>query len=1071
MNFYLGKGLFHREKHPALCKLLFVAKCILMFTLSGTLQSHAAVGYSHSALLTLEKKNATIQEILSDIEKGSEFYFTYNLAHINVNKRISVDVKDKEIAEILDILFPEGDVKYTINDRHVVLYKETAPLPAPAAQTAPNAQQQTRTISGTVTNDSGEPLVGGIILIKGTSTGSITDGTGKFTLPQVPRHATLVISYFGYVTQEIPLGTQEVYDIVLEADMQSLEEVVVVGYGVQRKQTLSGSVASIGSKDIASTKTENVISNIQGKMPGLMIRQRTGEPGVFDNLISIRGYGNPLIVIDGVTRPIDTGVSELAQLNSDDIENMSILKDASAAIFGMNAANGVIIVTTKKGQDGRARVSYSNLFGMKGATGIEQTVDAYTYRVMANEMQRNIGANPTYSDEILDKYRNNEPGYTDHNWLKMFLHDFAFQQQHNLSVSGGTDKVKYFNSFAYTEDNGLLKGGHQKYNRFNLRSNTSAEITKNLKLNVNVSGRLDNSEAPRDEFQWIYKILMINDRGKDWHTIANENHLTSIEPERKNVYALADPDIDGYRRFKNFNYSANVELTYTVPFVEGLTLSAMGAFDGYSNNESKLHKTYKLYDYYTDAYVVTNGAGTYSNTIRLYQKAHARGQINYVRSLGKHNISAIGVAELTSVRRDELMGMRRYAEFFTHDIIDQGTASTASNSGFRRFERLAAYLGRLNYNYANKYLVEVVARYDGSYRYAPAKRWAFFPSVSAGWRVSEEAFIRDNLPFISELKIRGSYGKSGYDAGNAFEYIAGYTAQSNSSSMTDRSYVFEDGQATTGMVPPGVVNDNLSWVTSTTSNIGIDLSLWDGKLGIVVDLFQRENTGLLATRIQSVPNTFGATFSQENINSTMNRGIEIALSHRGQIGSDFKYSVNGNFTYARMKELHFERAPFTSSWDRWQNGREDRYTGRMWLYEWEGQYASLEEYETAPLLGGTQGNSKMLPGSYKIKDLNGDGVINASDRMPNNWAQGNLNPPFQYGLTLTASYKSFDLSALFQGAAGYSINYGNGDIWGYGRYPALHEKFLDRWHTTDPCERPVRSRHAMGFGILSGVAQ
>jgi TonB-linked SusC/RagA family outer membrane protein len=712
-------------------------------------------------------------------------------------------------------------------------------------------------------------------------------------------------------------------------------------------------------------------------MSGLLIRQQTGEPGVFDNMVSIRGYGDPLVVIDGVTRPLSDGTGELAQLNSDDIESISILKDASASIYGMNAANGVIIVTTKKGQDGKTRVAYSNLFGMKGATGMEFTVDAYTYRLMANEMQRNIGAMPTYSDEILEKYKNNEPGYTDHNWLDMFLHDWAFQQQHNLSVRGGTEKIRYFSSLAYTEDNGLLKGGNQYYRRFNFRTNTTADIARGLQLDISVSGRYDVSQAPRDEFQWVYKILMINDRGKDYHTIANENHLTAIEPENKNVYALADPTIDGYRQYRNFQYQATAGLTWTVPSVQGLTLSTLASYDGSENNESKLHKTYDLYDYYTDEYVVTNGAGTYWNALRLRNKMYARGQFGYTRSFQDvHNVNILGVAEYTATRYDRLEGQRRYAEFFTHDIIDQGTSTTASNSGSREFTRLAACLTRINYDYAGKYLMELVARYDGSYRYAPSRRWVFFPSVSTGWRISEEKFIKENLPFLSNLKLRASYGKSGRDAGEAFEYVAGYTASSSS------SYVFADGQLTTGMVSPGVVNDNLTWITSTTTDVGLDLDLWNGGLGIVADLFQRKNTGLLATRIQSVPNTFGASFPQENINSTLNRGIEAAVSHRGKIGKDFRYAVSANATYTRLKELHYERASFTSSWDKWKNGREDRYTGRMWLYEYEGQYTSLEQYETAPLLGSNQGNSRMLPGSYILLDLNGDGIVNENDQIP-----------------------------------------------------------------------------------------
>jgi TonB-linked SusC/RagA family outer membrane protein len=1035
-------------KKANLRKTISIMRLTVLFLLIGIGVSYAEATYSQSTQLSLTLNNKSIKDVFTEIEKNSEYIFFYYDNALDVNRRVSINVRNQTVDKILDKLFEATDNTYVIEDRQIFISRKAPAAITPPAYRLESLQQQTRIVTGTVKDESGEPLIGVNVSVKGTSIGSITNLDGQFSITQTPQGSTLVVSYVGYMTQEIETGNTANFIITLREDSQALSEVVVVGYGTQKKETLSGAVTAISSEEITTTKTENVINNIQGKMSGLLIRQQTGEPGVFDNMVSIRGYGNPLVVIDGVTRALDTGTSELAQLNSDDIESISILKDASASIYGMNAANGVIIVTTKKGQDGKAKVSYANLFGIKGATGMEFTVDAYTYRVMANEMQRNIGATATYSDEILEKYRNNEPGYTDHNWLDMFLHDWAFQQQHNISVRGGSERVKYFNSFAYTEDNGLLKGGNQYYRRFNFRTNTTADITKDLQLNVSVSGRLDNSQAPRDEFQWVYKILMINDRGKDYHTIANENHLTAIEPELKNAYALADPDIDGYRRYKNFQYQSTVELTYKVPFVKGLTVGVLGSFDGRENNESKLHKTYDLYDYYTDAYVVTNGAGTYTNSLRLYQKVHARGQVNYIRSFKHHNLSLLGVAELTSTRMDRLEGSRRYVDFFTHDIIDQGTATTASNTGAREYGRLAAYLGRINYDYASKYLLEIVARYDGSYRYAPSKRWAFFPSASIGWRISEEGFIKDLLPVISNLKLRASYGKSGMDAGNAFEYVAGYTAQSN------RGYVFSDGEMTTGMIPPGVVNDNLTWITSTTSNAGFDLDIWAGKLGIVFDLFQRKNEGLLATRIQSVPNTFGATFPQENINSTLNQGVEIAVSHRSKVGNDFKYMLSANVTYARLKELHYERASYTSSWDKWKNGREDRYTGRMWLYEYDGQYTSLEQYETAPLLGSTQGNSKMLPGSYAIVDLNGDGIINGDDQVPDNWTYGTVNPPLQYGFILSTSYKSFDLNALFQGAAGYSINYRNNDIWGYGRYPTLHEKFLDRWHTVSITDDP-----------------
>lgn len=687
---------------------------------------------------------------------------------------------------------------------------------------------------------------------------------------------------------------------------------------------------------------------------------------------------------------------------------------------------------------------------MKNATGMEETVDAYTYRMLANERARNDQAAPKYTDDILELYRTGAKGYTDNNWIDMFMNKLAFQQSHTVSVRGGTDKVKYYVSFGYNGDNGLLKSGIQYYHRYNLRSNLTAELTKGLKLNVNLSGRWDETQRPREDFMWTFKTLMVNDRGIGTHTINNPNHLSAIGPENKNPFALVDPDIDGYRKNRGLTYSADVELNWQVPFVKGLALSLLGSFDGNNRNNSSLNRSYPLYDYYTDAPAGTGGStDAYSNTMRIYQKIYGRLQANYMRSFNQHNLNVTAVAELNSTRRDELSGSRQYSELFTNDILNQASPGTATNSGYRSFGRLAAYLMRANYDYAGKYLLEVVGRYDGSYRYAPSKRWTFFPSVSAGWRLSEESFIKDNLPFITNLKIRGSFGQSGYDAGDPFQYVSAYNSASN-------GYVFDGASQIMGMVAPGVVTDRLSWVTSSISNVGLDFDLWNGKLSGTIEWFNRKNEGILADRAQSAPDTFGASFPKENLNSNRNRGFEIELGHRGQIGKDFSYSVSANFTYARERSLHVEHAEYTSSMDRWLNGKENRNSNVMWLYKYDGQYTSLEQYETAPLIGGNLGNSKMLPGSYRLLDLNGDGRINSSDRVPEFWATG-ANPPIQYGLTLAASYKNFDLNMLFQGASGYSIGYANDDVWGYGgktNKSYLIAKYVDRWHPANITDDP-----------------
>lgn len=1042
------KNILYREflvqiKH--LFRIMRITFILLFVFATGLFATEAS---SQVMKVSIVANNKTAQEVISEIEKQTDYLFVFNANEVDLNRKVSVNANDKSVAEVLNDIFNSTDVHYAMEGTNIMLMRKEA-------SAVSSVNQQVRIIKGSVVDESGESVIGANVSVKGSTTGTITDIEGDFSLQISGGSATLIISYVGYTTQEMPIGNKTSFSIRLKEDTELLEEVVVVGYGVQKKQSLTGAVTSIKAEDIATTKTENLISNIQGKMPGLLIRQKTGEPGTFDNMVSIRGYGEPLVVIDGVTRD---GTDELAQLNSEDIESISILKDASAAIYGLNAANGVIIVTTKKGVAEKTRISYSGLFGMKNATGMEETVDAYTYRVMANEMARNGKKPAAFTDDILEKYRTGAPGYTDNDWIDLYMNKLAFQQSHTVSLRGGSEKVKYFVSFGYNGDNGLLKSGVQYYHRYNLRSNLTAEIMKGLTLNVNMSGRWDETQRPREDFMWTFKTLMVNDRGIGAHTMGNPSHLSNIGPEGKNPYALVDPNIDGYRRNRGLTYQTDVDLSWKVPFVEGLTLGVLGSFDGNNRNNSSLQKSYSLYDYFTDEPAGIYGNDNYSNTMTISQKIYARAQANYMRSFGNHNVNLTAVTELTSSRYDNLNGSRQYTELYTNDILNQGSASTSANSGYRNFTRLAAYLMRANYDYAGKYLLEVVARYDGSYRYAPAKRWAFFPSFSAGWRISEEKFIKNNLPFITNLKLRGSYGKSGRDAGDAFQYVSAYTQNYTMPDGWNKiplGYVFDGSKQVIGMLAPGVVTDNLTWITSKIANIGLDFDLWNGKLNGSIELFQRKNEGLLADRVQSVPNTFGANFPKENINSNMNKGIELSVGTRGKIGKDFEYSVTANFTYAREKTLHDERGEFTSSMDRWQNGKENRNTGSMWMYNYNGQYTSLEQYETAPLMGGNQGNSMMLPGSFMLKDANGNGQIDWNDRVPEFWSTGS-NPPIQYGLILAASYKNFDVNMLFQGAAGYSIGYANDDIWGYGSKtnPTLMSKYMDRWHTANITDDP-----------------
>ncbi len=1036
MNKKLNRGDTYA---PILTKLSRIMRLMILMFILGINSLLAASGYSQSTKISLKMSDTRVEDVLNQIESKSEFYFLFNQKLIDIDRKVSVDAKNEKIADILDELFAGTDVKHQVIDRQIVL--TASPL------TENLQQQQGKKISGKITDQTGASLPGASVVVKGTTNGITTDNDGNFSLT-IPEDAKILsFSFVGMKTQEMVIGNKTTFNIALLEETIGVGEVVVVGYGTQKKETLTGAVTQIKSADILTTKSTSLVSNLQGKIVGVQIRQQTAEPGTFNSMVSIRGFGAPLVVIDGVARD---GMSDFERLNPEDIESVSVLKDASAAIYGMNSDNGVIIVTTKKGVKGKTKFSYSSFFGTKQPTGMQTSVDAYTYRVMKNEMDRNIGNAPTYSDAEIEKWKlGTEPGYQDYNWLDNTLKKFASQQQHNLSINGGNDNITFYTSLGYTEDNGLLKSNIQKYKKYNFRNTMTAKITTGLTAKISFSGKYDENKSPQGSYFWLFKPIITADRGIGAFTLNNPSHLSIVPSANQNAYAMANEGISGYDKWSNLQYQTTVDLTYEIPFVKGLTLGLLGAFDGNINDASNLKKAYYTYDYKTDAPSAAS-IPTYQNGITNFIRKDLQAQISYKNTFAQdHNFGATLVYEMKKLSTKYLFAKRQYDDLYTHDIIDQGSLTNSSNNGNLTDQAYMSYLGRFNYDFKSKYLIEFTFREDGSYRYAPGKRWAFFPAVSGGWRVSEEAFIKNNVPSITNLKIRGSYGWMGADAGNPFEYYEGYRFGG-----IDGGYTFNSGVLTNGMVPPGVINDNLTWVKTRTADIGVDLELWNGKFGLTMDIFQKNRDGLLGSRVQSVPNTFGASFPQENINSDLVKGIELMVSHKDKIG-DFAYGVSANVTYSRKYLVHTERQPYSSSMEEWKDAwGNNRVLGRDWGYQYSGQYSSITQYETAPLLGGTNGNSRNLPGSTQITDVNGDGIINGNDMMPIFWAgqyQGyGTNPPLQYGLTLNGSWKGFDFNVLLQGSALFSVFTKVDDVWGYGRNPTLWDKYLDRWHTEDP---------------------
>lgn len=909
-------------------------------------------------------------------------------------------------------------------------------------------------VSGKITDaTTGEALAGVNVKVEGTTIGAISDIDGKYSFPSVDRNASLTFSFIGYVTQVVPIAGRNVVNATLVAETQALQEVVVIGYGTQRKETLTGSVASIKTADILSTKSTSVASSIQGKIVGVQIRQQTGEPGVFNSRISIRGFGEPLLVIDGVVRD---GMTDLERLNPDDIENMSVLKDASASIYGMNAANGVIIVTTKKGFAGKTEFTLSSLYTSKKPTNDfnNLTADAYTLRVMQNEMQRNSNIPLGTSDTELAKWKDGTlPGYTDYNWWKEFVKDHVNTSDLNLTARGGNDVITFFTSLGYMNDGGYFKvSDAEQYKKYTFRTNVEAKLAKGLTLKVSFYGRSENTIQPSAGTQWTFKRIITNNRGVGAFTLANNGHLSIVPAENTNIWGQLSKEISGYDQNINFQYQSTVDLNYELPFVKGLSLGVLVAYDGLVGDRRQLNKTFQLYDYITDAPSGTPGLNTFANTLTNMVRKDIQNKISYKTRIGDHNISATVVNEIKRIDYNNLYGKRQFDDVFTTDIINQGSLTNQSTTGYRTEEAYVSFLGRFSYDYKAKYLLDFTIRADGTYRYAPGQQWGTFPAVSAGWRIGQESFIKDNLPIVSDLKLRGSWGKSGRDAGLPFGYYEGY-----SFGKVDGGYVFNDNILTMGMIPPGIVNGNLTWVHTTTTDFGLDLELWKGKLGFTTDYFQRLEEGLLATRVTTLPNTLGASFPEENLNSQITRGFELSVSHKNTIGK-FSYGVNANMTLNRLYFLHREQAAYQSTMAEWKSGTDGdgRIQGRIFGPERTGEvWQNVTELETAPLQGGVNGNSLELPGMDKIRDIDGNGVINGNDVLPNGFSGAGTNPPLQAGLNANANYLNFDFNVGVAGGTMFSMSKSRSDQWGYGMsYPMFFTKYLDHWHTANVTDNP-----------------
>lgn len=913
------------------------------------------------------------------------------------------------------------------------------------------------------------PVPGASILIKGTAQGQMTNIDGVSVFESLKDTDVLEVSFIGYRTVEVTVGQKARIDVTLETDSELLQETVIVGYGTQKKASLTSAVSNVKSEDIVSTKQNNLISSLQGKVAGLQIRQQSGKPGAFNTDLNLRGYGEPLVIIDGVARTethrneavaqgymsYATGSAALAQLNPEDIESITVLKDASASIYGMGAQNGVILVTTKKGQISKPNVNYSNNFSFGTPTAFPESVDIVTYMNIANEMQANAGLGDKYSDELIQHYVNGDKGYVDTDWFDAIMKDYAFNMTHNVSVRGGNQQTQYYLSGSYTEDKSIWETDNMNYKRFNFTGNVNSRITPELSamFQATIMNSV-NEGAPSNTNQNVYYYAALSDRTIAPTVKDNPDHYTSPNGEYRNPLALLDRDVAGYSDNTNFTSRNNLEFKYEPKWLKGLSISAMGAYDYQSYRTDELMLSFPVYDYWSDTQVSKNAdIPSYSEEWVVNQKLYGKIQANFSRKFGDHNVNATLAAEATKNTNNSIKGYGEYGDFFTHDTLQDTESSTnlvnqTNMSGYifpinrRSDSAQAGYIARASYDYKGKYLVDVTGRYDGTYYYAPGYRWGFFPSYSVGYRISEEPWFKKAMPWFNNLKFRWSDGLTGQVQGSPYAWQLGYTSDNS-------LYVFEDGSGVPGYTSHAIAETLLSWTDVRFMDFGVDWDMWKGKFGGSIDWFWRRTSGIAATSTEEVPEFYGLSLPQQNVNKSENVGIDLQISHQNNIG-DFWYRIAGTATLSRFRYTYLVSdldAVYTSAanyyasnyTDRWANARSSA------TFHWlDGtQFTSINDASDENVLySPVTGNTAILPGMYRIEDRNGDGIITDAD-FYYDWAES--NPPLQFGLIISGSYKGLDFNLTFNGGTLTNKQVLLSGGFGYGFFPTFYENYMDHY--------------------------
>lgn len=939
--------------------------------------------------------------------------------------------------------------------------------------------QQQINITGRVNSMTGNEGIPGVsIIVKGTQQGTSTDGEGRFHLENVPANATLVFTMVGYKTLEEPVNNRKALSIVLQDDLANLDEVVVVGYGTQKKETITGSVATVKSAELVKSPVLNVSNSLAGRLAGVTATQGSAEPGYDGSSIRIRGtntFGDssPLVVIDGI--PARQGGVE--RLNPADIDNISVLKDAAAAIYGARAANGVILVTTKRGKEGKPSLSYTFNQGFSQPTFIPQLADAAQYAEMRNELElfklpvnewgaANSAFNETgsytlnngsvvtapFSPEDIRLFKDgSDPwGHPNTDWYDATLKTWSPQSQHNIQLTGGSDSFRYLTSLGYQHQDAFYKNSATSYKQYDLRINLDATINKYISTKIGVLGRQEDRNFPTKSAGTIFRMLM---RGNPTMPAFWPNGLPGPDIEYGENPVVITTDQTGYDRDKRYYFQTNGQIDIQIPGVEGLKVTGTASADKYIKQTKRWEIPWYLYtwqgEYESDGVTPRLERGlrgprpdpalTQGNEDQLNILLGAT--VNYDKKFGEHAFNIMAGVNRETIRNDNFNAFRRY---FISAAIDQmfaGGDAEKDNDGTAWERARLNYFGRVGYNYKEKYIAEFLWRYDGSYMFPENSRYGFFPGIMGAWRISEENFWKDNVTFMNYLKLRASYGQMGNDNVTYNDVLQEYQYFSTYGFGT---YIV-DGNLVKSLYESRVPNRFITWEVANNYNLGLDGQLLDGKINFEFDVFMNKRNSILWQRNASIPQSTGMTLPAENIGEMENKGWDLSIGYNGG-GGDFKYNIGLNGGYAKNKIVFWDEAPGAPEWQ--------RTTGSMLnaglYYIYDGVFRDEADI-AANTLDYSAITNNLRPGDMKYKDFNGDGLITPDDQVRRDKS---TVPTFQGGLNIGLQYKNFDLTLLFQGATGGELFVSTAESGAIGNY--LTQFYENRWTVDNPSSEHPR---------------